>query len=201
VIKRQILEMIHLYMQKQGFLDINLMTHRVFGDSLGGSFPQIITAWRCDHFSRPWVRLFPVKMLEGFSGHQFKVAAVDSPPFVYKTWVAHLAGSDSDKHCGVESLIGKEATTFACDVRWFVGCMKAATLIGGMQGWRGSWRPSPFEAPYCGGEANQIGTFFRTTVDFEAAWDGYEVRILCLLADVLNFTLDLREPVLEAGDR
>ena len=33
-------------------------------------------------------------------------------------------------------------------VRWFVGCMKPAPLIGGIQEWRGSWRLSPSGALY-----------------------------------------------------
>ena len=40
----------------------------------------------------------------------------------------------------VESLKGWEATACSRAVRWLVGCMKPATLIGGMQGWRSSWR-------------------------------------------------------------
>ena len=48
----------------------------------------------------------------------------------------------------LESLMGRETTTsFHCE-RWFAGCMKAATLIGGMRGWRDSWRLSPSEALY-----------------------------------------------------
>jgi len=47
---------------------------------------------------------------------------------------------------GGESIMGREATTYSRAVRWFVGCMKLATLIGGMQGWRGSWRLFPYEA-------------------------------------------------------
>jgi len=46
----------------------------------------------------------------------------------------------------LESLVGREATNYYCGVRWFVGCMKPATLIGGMQGWRCTWRLSPCEA-------------------------------------------------------
>jgi len=42
-------------------------------------------------------------------------------------------------HCWAS---GWEATTYFRDVRWLVGCMKPATLIGRMQGWRGSWRLS-----------------------------------------------------------
>ena len=48
-------------------------------------------------------------------------------------------------HCR-PSLIGRDATTYSRAVRWFVGCMKPATLIGGMQKWRGSWRLSPCKA-------------------------------------------------------
>ena len=43
-------------------------------------------------------------------------------------------------------------------VRWFVGCMKPATLIGRMQGSRGGWRLSPLEALY---DAARIG-FLRS---------------------------------------
>jgi len=44
----------------------------------------------------------------------------------------------------LESL--QERGDISSGVRWFVGCIKPATLIGGMQGWRGSWRLSLSEA-------------------------------------------------------
>ena len=46
----------------------------------------------------------------------------------------------------VKSLKGIEATTWSRAVRWLVGCMKPAKLVGGMLGWRGSWRLSSCEA-------------------------------------------------------
>jgi len=54
----------------------------------------------------------------------------------------------SDERPWLECLIGRDATTYSRGVRWFVGCMKPATLVGEMQGWRGSWRLSPCEALY-----------------------------------------------------
>ena len=35
----------------------------------------------------------------------------------------------------LENTLGRKATTYFCGVRWFVGCMKPAMLIGGMQEW------------------------------------------------------------------
>lgn len=64
---------------------MDLYTHHLFYDSLGSSSSQLLTAWRCDRLTRPKKELFPLKMLEGFAGHQFTVSASDTPPFMYKT--------------------------------------------------------------------------------------------------------------------
>ncbi|KAK3930163.1 Ionotropic receptor 21a [Frankliniella fusca] len=77
-----------------GYPDVNLFTHRLFMDSLGYSRAEVLTSWRCDRLTRPDVDLFPVKMLEGFAGHQFGVSASDTPPYLYRT----VLNTDGDLH-------------------------------------------------------------------------------------------------------
>lgn len=63
---------------------MDLYTHRLFMDSLGYSDAWVLTAWRCDRLTRPGTNLFPLKMLDGFAGHQFTVIASETPPFMYR---------------------------------------------------------------------------------------------------------------------
>ncbi|KAE8736580.1 Ionotropic receptor 21a, partial [Frankliniella occidentalis] len=77
-----------------GYPDMNLLTHRLFMDSLGYSKAQVLTSWRCDRLTRPDTNLFPIKMLEGFAGHQFGVSAAEMPPYLYRT----VLNSDGDIH-------------------------------------------------------------------------------------------------------
>jgi len=49
--------------------------------------------------------------------------------------MALLSGKHGGNVPAVESLTGRDATTYSSGVRWFVRCMKPVTLIGGMQGW------------------------------------------------------------------
>jgi len=48
----------------------------------------------------------------------------------------------------LESLKAREAITYSRAEHWFVGCLELATLIGGMHGWRRSWRLSSCDALY-----------------------------------------------------
>jgi len=57
------------------------------------------------------------------------------------------AGFQTDCSC-LESLKAREAKTWSRAVRWLVGSMNSATLIGGMQRWRSTWRLSSCEALY-----------------------------------------------------
>ncbi|KAJ9586856.1 hypothetical protein L9F63_019538 [Diploptera punctata] len=63
--------------------DITLYTHDLFVDGLGSSSLRVLTTWRCGELTRPGINLFPRKMIRGFSGHQFTVAAGNQPPGHY----------------------------------------------------------------------------------------------------------------------
>uniref|UniRef100_A0A1B6E574 Ionotropic glutamate receptor C-terminal domain-containing protein n=1 Tax=Clastoptera arizonana TaxID=38151 RepID=A0A1B6E574_9HEMI len=64
--------------------DINLYTHELFIDPMGSSDMRIVTAWRCNHLTRPEVNLFPQKFKRGFNGYRFSVSAAEHPPYVFR---------------------------------------------------------------------------------------------------------------------
>lgn len=61
-----------------------LYTHHLYADGLGSSKPKVLTSWIKGRLSRPHIDLFPTKLVKGFAGHRFSVAAANFPPFVFK---------------------------------------------------------------------------------------------------------------------
>ncbi|XP_013175739.1 PREDICTED: uncharacterized protein LOC106123874 [Papilio xuthus] len=60
-----------------------LYTHELYTDGLGASKPVVLNSWSDNKFSRQ-VNLFPSKVIKGYAGHRFTVAASDIPPFIFK---------------------------------------------------------------------------------------------------------------------
>ncbi|XP_014256198.1 ionotropic receptor 21a [Cimex lectularius] len=117
---------IDIYFQKKGQVhkecDINMYTHQLASDSLGGSKAIILTSWRRNNFTRN-VNLFPDKFKTGFNGMHMVVSTSENAPFVFKS-----KGHDS-------------------------------------------------------GEGYTLNK-----------WDGLEVRIMNLISQMLNFSVEYKEP-------
>ncbi|XP_059055118.1 ionotropic receptor 21a [Achroia grisella] len=60
-----------------------LYTHELYIDGLGASKPVVLNSWTHGKFSRH-VNLFPKKMMKGYAGHRFLVAAANQPPYVFR---------------------------------------------------------------------------------------------------------------------
>lgn len=53
----------------------------MYVDGLGSSRPRLLTSWYKTKLSRPFIKLFPKKMMQGFAGHRFIIAIADQPPY------------------------------------------------------------------------------------------------------------------------
>lgn len=60
-----------------------LYTHELYTDGLGASKSVVINSWSHGKFSRK-INLFQPKMIKGYAGHRFVVAAADQPPFIFR---------------------------------------------------------------------------------------------------------------------
>nr|QEI46863.1 ionotropic receptor 21a [Galleria mellonella] len=70
-----------------------LYTHKLYTDGLGASMPVVLNSWAHGKFSRN-INLFPTKMMKGYAGHRFLVAAANQPPYVFRRIKTDLDGGN-----------------------------------------------------------------------------------------------------------